>query len=1142
PASLLDVAGTAWLRGVAGGTSGLFVNSSGNVGVGTTAPSQLLQIYKSQNAGTGFIVQNDNSGTAANSVFAIGNSPAAYPWNAMFFEHYGTGYTANGLRQPSSTAIIGGAGASNGLSIGVDNATGPLSFYTNGIVNGADMVLSTGGNMGIGTTAPAQKLDIVGNLQFSGALLPNGSSGTTGQFLISGGTGSPTWTSSVTANALKWNSLTSPDGNLALAMSAYTSTFTYGAATGANVNLFNLTDTASNTGTGYLLNLSTGNSSALNPFRVVAANGVEALMVKSNGNVGIGTTNPGAKLDVSGSINIGGGGALYFNNLSMGGTINLPNNNAIVWRNAANNADVGTIKVDTSNRLNLGDSSNAVLINPNGGNVGIGTTGPSSKLQVYSSNDVDGISLRSGSSNAYVSYSIGRTASEGYLGIVADTNNFLNGSVAGNLVLKSGTSKLLLGSGATLGMTIDTTGNVGIGTTAPTAALNVAHPTSGPVAVFDTNLNTQKVYVSRNSTITEALSFGVDDTSAYIESIQNENSAGYGNMIFRVDNDSTADGYFAFQNKSASEFMRINSSGNVGIGTTAPLSKLGILGSASVGATYGSIAAPTSGMIIEGNVGIGTTGPAHLLHISGSSATAPTIAAIRLDDTAGNANSRNWEIAPGYAAYGNLDFMVSSAADGNPDGLTKMSIDKQGNVGIGTTGPLALLHLNTSSAGAARLRITETGDTADGHYAGIDLYDGATAKWAIVKNGVANDLLFVSATNNVMTMQQSGNVGIGTTAPTQPLDIVGNLQFSGALLPNGSSGTTGQFLISQGTSAPIWTSSVTASALPFSGITSGTNTQASMVVGTGAALTYSGTGTINASSLVGATWVAPGTIGSTTPSTAAFTTLTSSGATTLGTGSSLTNTFGAGASSINTIGSSTTPGALTLHGATTLDNTFTVSGSNLTSLGGNLTVTGTTWTATPTISGLITATSGLTSNGTLTVSANNNFTQAGSGTFGTGTGAVSINGETTIASGKNLTLTSGNITLSAGLITQTGAGNNKFAGNVGIGTTSPASLLDVAGTAWLRGVAGGTSGLFVNSSGNVGVGTTDPSAKLEVAGTLTVSGSNLTSLGGNLTVTGTTWTATPTISGLITATSGLTANGTLDANAVVTLGDNGDNV
>ncbi|KKS54274.1 MAG: hypothetical protein UV61_C0002G0017 [Candidatus Gottesmanbacteria bacterium GW2011_GWB1_43_11] len=87
----------------------------------------------------------------------------------------------------------------------------------------------------------------------------------------------------------------------------------------------------------------------------------------------------------------------------------------------------------------------------------------------------------------------------------------------------------------------------------------------------------------------------------------------------------------------------------------------------------------------------------------------------------------------------------------------------------------------------------------------------------------------------------------------------------------------------------------------------------------------------------------------------------------------------------------------------------------------------------------------------------------------------------------------------------------------------------------------GTSGSnsWINT-GNVGIGTTAPSAKLDVSGTLTVTGSNLTTLGGNLTVTGTAWTATPTISGLITATSGLTANGALTANSTFTLGDDGD--
>ncbi len=201
--------------------------------------------------------------------------------------------------------------------------------------------------------------------------------------------------------------------------------------------------------------------------------------------------------------------------------------------------------------------------------------------------------------------------------------------------------------------------------------------------------------------------------------------------------------------------------------------------------------------------------------------------------------------------------------------------------------------------------------------------------------------------------------------------------------------------------------SVLTGSIGFDKITGATNLSNVLVVGNGSSLNFTGTGTINASSLGGATFASPGAIGSTSAGTGAFTTLTSSGATTLGTGASLTNTFGSGASSINTIGSSTTPGALTLHGATTLDNTFTVSGNNLTSLGGNLTVTGTAWTATPTISGLITATSGLTSNGAVTVQNNSNLSIAS----GTGTFSQTYTGTTTTAA----TIAAGSLTTGIGL-------------------------------------------------------------------------------------------------------------------------------
>lgn len=56
----------------------------------------------------------------------------------------------------------------------------------------------------------------------------------------------------------------------------------------------------------------------------------------------------------------------------------------------------------------------------------------------------------------------------------------------------------------------------------------------------------------------------------------------------------------------------------------------------------------------------------------------------------------------------------------------------------------------------------------------------------------------------------------------------------------------------------------------FSGITSGTNTTAAMVVGAGGSLNFTSTGTINASTLIGSTWASPSALGTVTPSQATF--------------------------------------------------------------------------------------------------------------------------------------------------------------------------------------------------------------------------------------------------------------------------------
>ncbi len=52
--------------------------------------------------------------------------------------------------------------------------------------------------VGIGTTTPSEKLDVAGNIKFSGAIMPNNDPGTTGKILTSNGPNTPpTWSASM---------------------------------------------------------------------------------------------------------------------------------------------------------------------------------------------------------------------------------------------------------------------------------------------------------------------------------------------------------------------------------------------------------------------------------------------------------------------------------------------------------------------------------------------------------------------------------------------------------------------------------------------------------------------------------------------------------------------------------------------------------------------------------------------------------------------------------------------------------------------------------------------------------------------------------------------------------------------------------
>jgi len=346
-------------------------------------------------------------------------------------------------------------------------------------------------------------------------------------------------------------------------------------------------------------------------------------------------------------------------------------------------------------------------------------------------------------------------------------------------------------------------GNVGIGTTTPVADGRLTVSKAGGT----------KVYVQDSTAAVDNKNFFLQSATGVL-TIGSENDA-----------DSVSQGLWTYTGSTDKAFFNVTA---LGVGTANPLSKFDVAGGVAIGSYAGANAAPANGMIASGNVGVGTTTPNGALQVGDATTTAATSMVI-LGRTAAStqtilprihqmsSDGISNELAIGAASStGGIHFFTGNVTGqtsllGTNANTEKMTILNSGNVGIGTTAPAGGLQVGdpTTVATNSMLLLGKTTAATEVFLPRMHQFSS---------NGTMNDLAIGAAstsggihffTGNIsgqggllgsnvntekMTILNSGNVGIGTTAPTAVLHIAGSNNFTPA------SGGASLFLVGNYTS------------------------------------------------------------------------------------------------------------------------------------------------------------------------------------------------------------------------------------------------------------------------------------------------------------------------------------------------------
>jgi hypothetical protein len=720
------------------------ITSTGAVGIGTSTPSANLEVSSVSN--TLIRLTSTGDGLGANT-------------NIGSIEYYGNDISAPGAGVKASIR------AQTKSTLGDDAEL--IFSNSDGVVNDIErMRITSNGAVGIGTSNPSEKLEVNGRIKLGSQLNDTVDAAyLIGQAHTSTGNNHPLM--------LFMSSLATVN-----AMTIGGGSTVYNCAT--NINFNTAADTNTHTGT-------------------------TAMTINSSQNIGIGTSNPSAKLDIEGGIvRIGGNHPTspFASQLYLDAPVS--SDSVLNFHQAG--SQVGKLGYDASLSgiafvSGTGSFATADMVILDGGNVGIGTSTPSAKLHIFDSgtsytNLTEGITLsnNAGSTNdrlPSITWDYGTAGTPTFAAIETTRAS----SIGGNLVFHTAQTNGTL----TERMRITSTGAVGIGTTSPSGQLHVNTEAAESTKVYiDGEASQEKSIQIRHYDASEGS--GVGRNLFYLKTP----SAG------RLDLGGFTDGSTEFQT------MTFLESGAVGIGTSTPGAKLHVQRSddGGIGIFRGTsnaqliIGIDSSNLFYDasngnanhvfksndvermritstGAVGIGTSTPSAKLSILGS---AQGDEVLRLSTAVDTRGLKVTTFAVGSQGNAGINFDAFHTTDAalrfSTKGTEALYIDGSQNIGIGTSTPIAKLHIFGSFN--EQFFTQQSGTTNKFGISSGTAYTGFS-----VGSSTTQAARFYHDNSYITFAENGANVGINKTSPSAKLHIVGsgNTSSTTALLVESNNGT-----------------------------------------------------------------------------------------------------------------------------------------------------------------------------------------------------------------------------------------------------------------------------------------------------------------------------------------------------------------